>query len=85
MTVDLNLYRRTIKPLIKIYMDRHIGENVSKCLGDIASDTYCPIIAVACFAAEIYGMNPDFQRVLDSALTFYGATVINRLDLVIED
>ena len=85
MTLDLDLYRRAVKPIVKVYMDRHKGENQSKLIGDLASDTYCHIIAIAHFVGELYGMDPETQRILDVAIAFYKCDVINTLDTTKED
>lgn len=76
MTIDLDKYRNQI-PFIKYLMDKaKPEERLTRTLSEIAPAIHCPIIAVAYYVAEIYGMSPETQLVIDKLKTYYRVTEV---------
>lgn len=80
MTIDLERYRRVIKPLIKLYVERQTRTvTKSQVCGPLAIATNCPIIAVAHFVGELYGFDAELTGYIDRLVAFYKVdAVINQ-------
>lgn len=72
MTIDLDRYRRTIKPIVKLFVERQVSKkSKSEIAGAISLATECPIIAVCYYMAELYGMDLELNTLLNALIAFY--------------
>jgi hypothetical protein len=76
MTLDLNTYRHSVKPVVKIFCDRNKRDAanavpVHELLGRIAVATSCPIIAVGYYVGELYGFSDELNEKLRKLEEFY--------------
>ncbi len=71
MTIDLNRYRRAIKPICKTWADREHKVPKHELCGSIAIATNCPIIAIGYYMSELYGMTEELQSFLTRLIAFY--------------
>lgn len=71
MTVDLNLYRRVVKPLLATALDLDPERNPEDVISEISRVTNCHIIAVTYYAVEILGNNGKLEKFLVSLFKFY--------------
>lgn len=71
MTIDLDLYRHTVKPLLVAALRNHPERPITDNISEVARGSYCPIIAVTCYAMEIVGKTVDLNNFLDSLKVFY--------------
>jgi hypothetical protein len=69
--IDLDSYRRVIKPLVELHVKRNPEQDLNNTLSVIAQTTTCHIVAVGYFLAELYGMNPNLRSKLDMLEKFY--------------
>ncbi len=70
MIYDLALYRRTVKPTIKAWIDAKGGTPVDHA-GELALASQCPIVCVVHYIGELYGYTPEVDRLLTELLEFY--------------
>lgn len=71
MTLDLNRYRRAIKPICEAFVTREPDEDQNSLISRIALGTNCPITAVSYYMAELYGMTPELVRKIAFLKQFY--------------
>lgn len=71
MIIDLSKYRKVIKPIVKLFVDRNPDKDKCDIVGEIAIYTNCHIVAVCYYMAELYGMSEDLQKTKDSLEKFY--------------
>lgn len=71
MTIDLNLYRRVIKPIVKNFVNKNPTKDKDVIIGEVAIYTNCHIVAVAYFMAELFGMSEELQETTDKLEKFY--------------
>ena len=71
MKIDLNRYRKIIKPLVELYLKRNPEQKLHPTLSILAQTTNCHIIAVGYYIAELRGMEPELKSILDMLEQFY--------------
>lgn len=76
MTIDLNRYRRNIKPIIEAFVTREPTADKNELIGRIALATTCPIIAVCYYMSELYGMSPELKAFIGRLVDFYKVDTI---------
>lgn len=78
MIIDLNAYRRTIRPIVEYRIHWRPQEDFNYTISDIAQAHDCHLVAVAYYYAEIRGMTPELQAMIDRISQYYHVTgVIN--------
>lgn len=80
MILDLDRYRRAIKPICKSFVEREPDADQNALISRIALGTNCPITAVAYFMAELYGLSPELIRRISVLRQFYGITTVKGLE-----
>ncbi len=70
MIIDLNVYRRSILPQVKLWCDAKEG-NPKDHIADISLATSCPIVAVAYYVSELYGTTPELEEYIKKLVDFY--------------
>lgn len=70
MILDLSRYRAA-KPAIKSFLDSKDPSVRFDCIGEAAVVTYCPIIAVAHYYGELYGVTPRLLEFISAVMSFY--------------
>ena len=79
MILDLDRYRRVIKPLVKLHIQRNSEVDKGKELTTIAQSTECHILAVAYFMEELFGKTEELTAKIESLQKFYHhVEVINK-------
>lgn len=76
MIIDLNRYRRNIKPLVQYYVERNPDINKSDALTVVAGMTDCHIVAVGYYMAELFGMTEELRNSLDRLEKFYNYPIV---------
>ncbi len=80
MIIDLNRYRRVIKPLVKLYFDRNPDKDKNIAITEISNTTTCHIVAVGYYTAELYGMTEYLRSKLDMLEEFYRFPEIRNIE-----
>lgn len=76
MKYDLDLYRRTIIPIIVGWCQFRPDETPISQIGAIAIGTECPIVAVAYFVEEVFGTSEELKAYIEILEKFYKVTEI---------
>lgn len=74
MIYNLSTYRTAVLPQVKAWIEAKGGVPESH-LSELALATSCPIIVVAHFIAEAYGMTDSLMQRIVDLKTFYKANV----------
>jgi len=79
MILDLNRYRKTIKPLVKLHIARNPDSDLNMNLSMIAQSTSCHILAVSYYLGELFGFSEELESKIVRLQTFYHyVTVTNK-------
>jgi hypothetical protein len=80
MILDLNKYRRVIKPLVESYITRTPDADKCEDLTLIAQSTGCHILAVGYYMGELFGFSEELKAKIGRLQTYYHEVeVINKL------
>ena len=71
MKIDLDRYRRVIKPIVKNFVNKNPTKDKDVIIGEVAIYTNCHIVAVAYFMAELFGMSEELQETTNNLEKFY--------------
>lgn len=73
MKVDLNTYRRNVKPQVKIYRELRPELKWQEIIQLTCAGTMAPLVVIGHFYGELYGFE-DVQPYIESLMKFYGYT-----------
>ena len=77
MVLDLNNYRRAVKPAVALFMENHKDKPLKQLIGSMAIAYSCHIVAVCYFVAELKGGLPEeLEDTLKNLCKFYDITEV---------
>ena len=76
MILDLNRYRRVIKPLVKLHLARNEDKNICNELTIIAEATKCHILAVGHYVLELIGPNEELEAKVGRLQNYYHDVIV---------